>query len=165
MPAVRALAPDEAQLLRELRLRALTDSPDAFAATAEEERQRTALEWATRARDAAGDGDVVIYLAVDEQAPLGMAGASWFDRDRGIVQLWGMWVDPSCRGAGLGTRLVAAVREWSRAHGARFVRLGVIEGPREPTAFYERLGFVRTGEERPLARDAARLAFWMVRPA
>ena len=161
---VRAVRAGEAERLREVRLRALSESPDAFAASAEEEAAMPAQEWARRAADAADGRDTVIFLALAGDHVVGMAGGRRFDAERGVAQLWGMWVDPVCRGLGVGVALVVAVRAWASADGARFLRLGVLAGPREPTGFYERLGFVRTGEQRPYPKDPSRTVFWMARP-
>lgn len=59
-----------------------------------------------------------------------------------------LWVAASARGAGLGQRLLAAVRDEARAlWGAGFLRLAVHEDNARALAFYERIGFrTRTGE-------------------
>ncbi len=160
METIRTAVADDRLLLRELRLRALAESPAAFAATAEEEAGLPEDEWTRRA---AGDGDAVFVVLRGERG-VGMAGVRWFDAERGVATLWGMWVDPDLRGGGVGRRLVDAVRAWTREGGGRFVRLGVLDGSPGPMGFYERLGFVRVGE-RPYLRDPSRLAFWMARPA
>ena len=93
-----------------------------------------------------------------------MAAGGWYDRSRGIAHLWGMWVDPALRRLGIGDRLVAEVRGWAAGQGARFLRLGVITGDADPTGFYERLGFVRTGETGTLRRDPTRPVHYLARP-
>ena len=160
MAQIRPVGPGDEPLLRDLRLRALRADPQAFASTAAEEAELSDEEWASRAAAAEG----VVLIALQDGATVGMAGVRWFDGERRIASLWGMWVDPSVRGSGTGRELLVAVREWAAGHGGRFLRLGVLEGEREATGFYERLGFVRTGEERPFRRDPSRRAFWMVRP-
>jgi GNAT superfamily N-acetyltransferase len=37
----------------------------------------------------------------------------WFDRSAAIVQLWGLWVEPTARGKGLGRLLVDRVADGS----------------------------------------------------
>jgi len=47
-PAAHRFAPHEWRIYRDLRLRALADSPDAFGSTFERERDRPDAEWADR---------------------------------------------------------------------------------------------------------------------
>ena len=161
---VRGVCHGEDEGLRDLRLRALLDAPGAFAGTAEQESELPGSHWAELAAQSAAGESVAIFVAIEGERWVGMAAGRWFDHERGIAQLWGMWVDPGARGSGVGGRLVVAVREWAVSVGARFVRLGVIEGESDATAFYERLGFVRTGETRSLTRDPSVGAFFLVRP-
>jgi GNAT superfamily N-acetyltransferase len=159
--AIRAVRAGEGPRLRELRMRAMADAPRAFGATPEHECQQPDEHWLGLVD---GGEEVGVYVAIDGESWIGMAAGQWFERERGVVQLWGMWVEPARRGEGIGERLVACVRGWATTHGARFIRLGVIEeSPAIP--LYERLGFVLTGETKPLVRDPSVLAVYMARPA
>ncbi len=106
----------------------------------------------------------MIYVAIDRGRWVGMAAGGWYERERGVAQLWGMWVEPSMRGHGVGERLVARVRGWAAGRGGRFLRLGVLTADGDPTSFYERLGFVRTGEVATLRRDPRRPVHYLARP-
>lgn len=160
MITVRAVRSGEHEALRELRLRAMADAPEAFGASLDDERARPESEWVALAE---GGDDGVMFVAIDDDRWVGL-GAGRLDAERGIAHLWSMWVEPAHRGSGLGSRLVIAVRDWAAARGARFVRLGVV-GTSSAMAFYERLGFVDTGERKPLRRDPSLIAVYMVRPA
>ena len=164
MLTVRALRETDAQHLRALRLRALAESPEAFGSTLELERDHPDSHWSELARCSELADTVIVYVAVDDDRWLGMAAGRWYERERGIAGLWGMWVDPALRRLGVGERLVDAVRGWAAAHDARFLRLGVVTGEGDPTAFYERLGFVATGETGTLSRDRTRSFRYMARP-
>ena len=161
---VRAVGTADAVPLRALRVRALAESPDAFGATVADELKLTPDDCAQLIGRCQVADELAIYVALAGEAWVGMGGGRWFDRERGVAQLWGMWVDPAVRGRRLGERLVVAVRAWAADHGARFLRLGVASPPGDVIAFYERLGFVRTGEIRPLRRDPSRQAVYLVRP-
>src|SRR5919197_937326 len=113
---VRQLRTDETDLLRDIRLRALQDTPWAFGSTYAREREHTAERWAWFA----AQEDSVIYVALDGDTGVGMAGG--FVPEEGTVMLWGMWVDASARGHGLGRTLVEAVIAWARERGAELVR-------------------------------------------
>ena len=142
---VRQLRADEADALRELRLRALRDTPWAFSSSYERELGHGADWWELRARQ---DGDVV-YVAEDGGALVGMAGGFVAG---GAVQLWGMWVAPAARGKGAGRELVEAVLGWA---GERPVELEVTddERGRPAAALYRALGFAPNGERRRLQSD------------
>ncbi|MCV2873639.1 GNAT family N-acetyltransferase [Defluviimonas sp. WL0050] len=68
-----------------------------------------------------------------------------------------LWVAPSVRGARLGPRLLAAVRDDAAARaGCGFIRLAVYADNPRAVAFYERMGFeARSGEVGMIIADAA----------
>jgi GNAT superfamily N-acetyltransferase len=161
---IRRVRSHEADALRRLRLAALTDAPRAFAATVAQEAERPEREWRDLAARSEQGDTVVVCVAIDDGRWVGMAAGRWFARERGIAQLWGMWVAPACRRQGIGERLVSAVRAWAAGHGARFLRLGLIEELPELATFYERLGFAATGETIPLPREPSLTAIFLARP-
>ncbi len=163
MAAIRLVVAGDADRLRQLRLRALADSPDAFGSSLEEERAHPESEWADLARRSQSADELAVFVAIDGEQWVGMAAGRWYDRDERVAGLWGMWVDPAARGGGLGARLVAEVQAWAAARGARVLRLGAIAGDGDPGAFYERLGFQDTGETGTLRRDPARAFRYMAR--
>lgn len=59
-------------------------------------------------------------------------------------------VRPTRQGGGLGARLLATAEMWASTHWrARFVRMTVIVQRLELIAWYERRGYVQTGERQP----------------
>jgi GNAT superfamily N-acetyltransferase len=157
---VRAVRAGEGPRLRGLRMRAMADTPRAFGSTLQHEAEQSDEHWSVLADGGDENG---VYVAIDDDAWIGMAAGRWFERERRIVQLWGMWVEPGRRGERIGERLVGSVRGWATNHRAHFMRLGVMDAsPAIP--FYERLGFVLTGETKPLMRDPSVVAVYMARP-
>jgi|SRR5438105_6969462 len=147
--AVRRALPEDWRELRELRLRALADSPDAFLTTLDEARVRTDAEWREWV------GNTVIF--VDDEFT-GMAGG--FVQEDGIPMLIGMWVAPERRGTGLAEALARGVIDWARGLGAPRIVLWVMIGNAAAERFYERIGFVPTGVEADLRNGRDReLAF------
>lgn len=146
MTVIRRLRADEWQELRELRLRALADAPQAFAFTLGEAERQSDAEWRDAAhRGAAGDRQST-FVADEGGRFVGMAIGRFPDPDDPeLVNLIAMWVDPMARRKGLGTRLVNAVLRWAAERGARTVRLGVNESDERAVAFYRALGFKATG--------------------
>jgi ribosomal protein S18 acetylase RimI-like enzyme len=138
---------DEGALLRAVRLRALGDSPHAFAATLAEEQALSEPEWTARAAAAASGSAEIIVLAIGHTGHgLGMAGGR-VREEPGVISLWGMWVDPAARRGRLGARLVDAVGDWARTAGAHTFRLGVMDDAPAAVGFYERIGFTIVTEE------------------
>jgi ribosomal protein S18 acetylase RimI-like enzyme len=145
---VRALREDEVDLLRDVRLRALADSPWAFGSTYAREREHTPERWAWFA----AQNDSVIYVALDGESGVGMAGGFVPEEPPDTVQVWGMWVAPEARGHGIARTLLESVLGWARERGAASVRLVVTDHELAAPAaeLYRGLGFAPTGEREPL---------------
>jgi ribosomal protein S18 acetylase RimI-like enzyme len=58
-------------------------------------------------------------------------------------------VRPDRQDQQLGRRLLTAAEDYARSHGARSIRMTVIHQRETLIAWYERRGYVRTGEARP----------------
>jgi len=153
MIEVRTARPDEWRRVRDLRLRALADSPDAFGSTFERERSHAKRDWLRWISGWEG-GVNRLVVAVDGGAWIGMAvGSRTGDDDR--AHLYAMWVDPRSRRSGVGRRLVEAVLAWAGAEGATEIQLGATAINRAAVVFYERLGFADTGERHALREGSA----------
>jgi GNAT superfamily N-acetyltransferase len=134
---IRRVRPDEWRELRELRLDALRDAPDAFVTTYEQALAYPDDEW--RARTA-----WPTFVAVAGERLVGMA-TGWA-KAHGVAALVQMYVRPEARGTPVAERLVAAVLDWARGEGFARVELGVAEGNVRAERLYARCGFARTGE-------------------
>ena len=163
MVQVRRVRAGEGPQLRELRLRALRDTPHAFASSHRLEVAQPEAHWSELALASEKGQDAVVLVAMHDRRWIAMAASRWFDQEAGIAQLWGMWVEPAARGRGVGRTLVSAVASWAAARGAAVLRLGVTDPAAEVASFYEQLGFRRTGESRRLPPDGAVRAFFLVR--
>jgi ribosomal protein S18 acetylase RimI-like enzyme len=150
---VRRLRADEAEPLRELRLRALREDPGAFAETHEQALARPAEEWAAWAAS-------TVFVAIDGERWVGMVACR--PRD-GSTWLSGLWVHPSARGRGLGLRLIDAVADWAREHGCATIELSVTTNNAAAGALYARAGFAATGRRRPLPADPSRTEVFLIR--
>jgi predicted GNAT family acetyltransferase len=126
-------------VLRDVRLRALADSPDAFGSTLERELGLEEQEWRRRSV-----GPVWV-VEVDGRA-VAMAGT--FPND-GVLQVWGMWTDPAHRGRGHARALLDALVGQAVSEGSPVALHVNISNP-GARAFYESYGFVGTGELEPL---------------
>jgi ribosomal protein S18 acetylase RimI-like enzyme len=139
---IRRLEPREWKRYRDLRLRALLDTPDAFASTHAEQASLDDDYW----RGRAGDEESAIFVTADFSAM-----AIGFLRAPGKAGLVSMWVAPESRGRGLGSGLVERVVSWAEDIGADEVTLWANEQNAAALGLYERAGFAATGERKPLA--------------
>jgi GNAT superfamily N-acetyltransferase len=72
------------------------------------------------------------------------------NKGQGTAYLGMLSVDPALQAGGLGRQLIAAAEEWAAEHfHARRMEMTVIRQRAELIAYYERRGYVLTGEERP----------------
>jgi GNAT superfamily N-acetyltransferase len=147
MTTARVLGADDWPTWRDLRLRALRESPAAFGSTYARERGCTPDEW----REHLGGPDEVCVVAETADGPAGLAGA-YPDRP-GLLHVVAMCVDPAARGQGIAHLLLDAIDAWGRERGLR-LHLDVATGNDVARRSYERYGFVGTGETRPI-RDGS----------
>jgi ribosomal protein S18 acetylase RimI-like enzyme len=153
MVHVRRLTPDDAPVLRGIRLRALADTPENFGSLVAVEGAKPDADWRAWIRDrawfAAFDGDDAVALV-----------CGWPDEPEWLV--FSMWVAPQARGRGVAADLMDAVREAAGEAGAEAIGLHVFEGNDRARRVYERLGFVLTGESEVITgkgrRNRMRLA-------
>ena len=155
---LRRVGPEEAEPLRELRLRALREDPGAFAETFEEGRARPLGEWASWAAD---DSRVIVVAIVGERW-VGMVACRLLDE--ASTWLTALWVDPVVRGTGLGVRLIEAAAGWARERGRATIELSVTTNNTAAAALYARAGFTETGRRRPLPADPSRTEVFLRRP-
>jgi GNAT superfamily N-acetyltransferase len=160
-PAVRVLSADEWRLYRDLRLRALADSPDAFGSTLAEESGRLGTEWARRLASSADSRVNLPMVAEVRGEPIGLAWGRIDTSAPDVAMLYQMWVAPTHRGVGAGRMLLEAVIAWARVRNTSSLDLGVTCGDSPARRLYERAGFKPMGEPQPLRPGSKLLAQWM----
>lgn len=149
-------------LFRDVRLRALRDTPSAFGSTYASEAQLSDAEWLQRAERWNGERGIG-FLAVDGTGGCGIAGSFLDEHDATKAHLISMWTAPTHRRQGVGTRLIAAIADWAREHGVQRLVLMVTSSNDQAVEFYRRLGFTFTGRTEPYPNDAALLEYEMVK--
>lgn len=159
----RVMAGDGTRI-RELRLRALREDPYAFSASFEHVKDYPPETWEELATHSELGQRSVVFVAVDDDGWVGMAGGYVSDDNPSMAGLWGMWVAPVARRRGLGRRLVEAIVDWARTQGASRLDLSVSERAKAAAALYRRLGFAPTGEQQPLASDPRVTEIALTRP-
>jgi RimJ/RimL family protein N-acetyltransferase len=140
---LRRLGPEDASAYREIRLEALADSPHNFSSTLENEQDQPLDQFATRLAD-----DFVLGAFSGSQL-VGVAGFYVQPRPkhRHKGMLWGMYVRPDYRAAGIGRQLVEAIIAHARPH-VELLQLFVVSDNAPARRLYARLGFVEYGIER-----------------
>ena len=142
------LVADDWQTYRAIRLAMLQESPSAFGGTHDEAAGNNERVWRQRLTDN------VVLLARMGRTPAGSAMYSVFGAtDPGDCSLFGMWVDPGFRRAGVGRILVDSVLAQARAAGKRRVVLHVVADNTGAIGLYQRAGFVATGRSVPYPHD------------
>jgi ribosomal protein S18 acetylase RimI-like enzyme len=139
---IRFLTHDDAAEYWKLRLEALPRDPEAFGSSAEEHQSLSREQ--VRARLGSGEGEFFVAGAIDGGCLLGMAG---FSREKGPKKrhkawVWGVYVTPEKRRAGLGRRIMDAVLKRGAAiEGVEQVLLSVAHTQAAASALYRALGF------------------------
>jgi GNAT superfamily N-acetyltransferase len=153
---VELITPNEWQRLRAIRLRALTESEHAFGGTLEAESIETETAW--RAKFEKND---FLIASVD-----GVDGAMMYvetlNGDFGAT-CWvgGCWSDPQFRGKGLMRAMFTFVDQQEKDW--KIQGLGVWTDNYKAIAAYEKLGFVKMGEDTESTRKPGKFYQRMIR--
>jgi ribosomal protein S18 acetylase RimI-like enzyme len=160
--SVRRVEPDDAHLLRTVRLAALKDAPAAFESTHAAEAIRSDQGWVDRAVAGSTGSGRATFFAEESGVVVGLVGGNREDESDGLVELVSMWVAPRFRRRGVGRALIEAVITWAETDGAE-VALWVTCGNTPATNLYQSMGFLSTGEQKSLPSDPSKTEARMVR--
>lgn len=143
---IRELSLLDWEKIRDVRSRALADSPDAMWPYGPE-REWTEREWAPLfdgarwlVAESAGEIVAVLRSAPDRESP----------RSR---RLESIWVDPAHRRRRVFTSMLRTIVEMEAARGVEHLWLWVIDNNDVARKAYEQLGFEQTGDPKPLPPD------------
>jgi GNAT superfamily N-acetyltransferase len=152
---IRRLESHQVSLHREVRLRALRDSPESFAETAEEAEERPLSYWEDLTRSVTELARHAMFLACEGGAVLGSTYGLRGRDSRDAARIGGTWVDPSYRRRGVGRALLQAALSWAREQGFRRVGLWAPAASHAALSLYRQAGFKETERRQPLRTDAA----------
>ena len=147
---IRTLEPHEWPAYREIRLRSLADSPDAFCSTLADEQNRSPDLWAARLSAAAVSGRDAPFVAELSGAVVGLLWAQLDAVNPAVANLFQVWVAPESRGLGVAAGLLQQAIAWAASRNASLVQLSVTSGDTAAVRLYRRAGFQVVGA--PLAR-------------
>jgi ribosomal protein S18 acetylase RimI-like enzyme len=147
MVSVHEVTADEWELMRDVRLAALLETPYAFGSTYAREAAFTEEQW----RGRISDRSVTFFAYLPENPePAGLVGVYVPD---GVADVVSMWVRPSARGNGVGEALIGATADWAKARDHAAILLWVTESNTPARKLYDRCGFALTGERQPLPSE------------
>lgn len=144
---IESMTAAEWKRVREIRLRALADTPDAFAILLADEEKEPPEHWQRRLASPLAVTFVAVEVAEDgrRRRDVGLVVGAGYEGAPDAAGLYAMWVDPSVRGLRIGRELVGAVCAWAKGLGRRRVLLDVADANAPAIRLYEACGFERTG--------------------
>ena len=160
--SIRRIRPEDGLVLRDLRLRAIADAPDAFGQPLEEARRQPQREWDRNARQSSHGNSRTWLIAESESRTVGLVQGR--KRRPRTLLLFSMWVDPRDRRLGVGRDLIDRLEDWARGWNGSETILWVLAVNAPAIEFYRDLGFeiVREGRD---AESGARFGALAMRRA
>lgn len=152
---VRPALPDELERLKEVRLRALLDSPGAFGSRYDDEADRDPASWLPWVAEGA------TFVGEDGEDWHGLVAVFSEQDDPSACHIISMWVSPSRRRAGLGRDLIDAAVRWAIDRGADKVTLGVVEDNDSAVRLYTNAGFRPNGSREPHRSNPSKTIVFM----
>lgn len=142
---IRRVEVDDWQTWRQIRLRSLAESPEAFRSTFAEESSQPADWWERRVRVSTAGPNNALWLATLDGEPAGIL-SSRVDPDSKVMTAEAVWVAPEARGQGVAEELLRSAMAWAKEAGARRAELWVNQGNSATRSLYRRAGFRPTTE-------------------
>lgn len=149
---LRRIRAGEGPALREIRLRALAESPSAFGSTLAREQAFDQALWASRARESSAGSAAATFVVEDASGDwLGLVTVLGPTHeaadDPTCAKLVSMWIAPEARRQGIAQKLVQAAVEFATKIGAQALCLAVTRSSTAARQLYEKFGFVPALEE------------------
>ena len=155
--SARAL-PEQWRRVADLRIKAISESPQWFASNFEKEQTRSEAEW----RALLADFYWIIYTC--EEKDVGIMTVEKADPIRGTDSwLSGCWIEPELRGKGIMKKMIERLDEICRKEGWNSQGLGVWPNNEVAISAYTKSGFAKQGEPKPSRSKPGQLYQMMVR--
>jgi GNAT superfamily N-acetyltransferase len=145
--AIAELSDGDWQILREMRLASLEESPKAFWASLPAEAAHSQDEWTGFLRAA------VWLVASSGTDRVGIVGILNRPESPNESEVIGMWIAPQARRRRVADNLLSACDRWARSRQLRALTLWIVEDNHSAKELYTRHGYVLTGETMRLPRD------------
>ena len=141
--SVRVLDESEWSLYRDIRLRALTESPRSFTATLADEADRDEQFWRDRMTRS------YRLLAERGELPQGIVSLGPDEQDPAQAEVFGLYVVPEARSTGVSWRLVEATADLAIQAGYTQLYYWVGTDNARAIGFGKNFGFLTTDRRRP----------------
>ena len=142
---IRQIHKEDWQRLRDVRLRALAQAPEAYLETHAKASTFPDELWIERATP----DDEGCSFVVERDSRFDGLVSCFVANDPATVFLIAMWVAAELRGTGVANGLVARVVDWARDHRAERVCLSVEPDNERAARLYEKYGFAETTNPPP----------------
>jgi len=139
--STRRIKETDSFLFRELRLRALKDSPEAFMSSYESALSRSPASWREQVELSSMGSMRTTLLAFDAGRAVGIVAAYQIESSPSVAEILQVWVDPNYRGRGIALTLFQDVIAWATSNGYLKLIATIHKENAEVVEFYERLGF------------------------
>src|SRR5579859_2884044 len=145
---VRRLEKEQVHVLRDLRLRALSDAADLLDMTFAESASQPARYWEEFAGSITDVRSGAMLVAFDDSVSIGcvytLCDSGW----RGFGRICGMWVEPIWRRRGVGRAMLQEIINWALHRELKVLQLWAPETP-AALGLYGQAGFRATGNTAP----------------
>jgi ribosomal protein S18 acetylase RimI-like enzyme len=143
---IREAQPSDAVQYRELRLKALQDTPTAFSADYQANLNQPMSHWENRLRP---DEYGRIFFAEHAGTLIGMTGVlqRQSPKTRHNADIYSVYVQLEWRGLRIAEKLIEACVGWAKARDVNILKLGVTTSNISALHLYERCGFIIYGTE------------------
>ena len=146
MITCRRATRNDVALFREVRLRALSDSPDGYGSTYEAALKRDQRSWQKQLCSTTSGDLRNTQFAFEGNDCIGIA-ALYREPSAPSGDIIMMWVDPRYRGSGAASSMIGNLLFWAKDSGFTAVSLNVTDTNARAIKFYENQGFHDTGEK------------------
>lgn len=134
-------------------LEALQNDPQAFGSSYKEWSQFSDEKWQERPKNP----NTIILTAEVKNKLVGMV-AVYFDTTKQVAEIWGMYVNRSCRGKGIGKKLMQTLLKKIENNPRNAIKIKLMVNPEQESAvkLYESLGFQTVGRKEYTLGDGKR---------
>jgi ribosomal protein S18 acetylase RimI-like enzyme len=158
---IRRIQKNDAQIIRDLGVAALTDAPYAFGAKLEDVLKEPFEKFAAAARHSESDTSTS-FIAFSEAEPIGTIGA-YFEQPSQRAFICSLWVKGSHRGGVISQRLLQTAIEWLPERGAQECYAWVSDINKRAISFYIKHQFLNSGCSQPLPSNPENLEHLYIR--
>jgi len=146
---IRKLDVSEFEKFRDLRIKALLDSPTAFSQFYEKYDDETDAKWRKWLEASVTEEKSVMLFALEEDNAVGMAGAIFDDNPKTmhVAELFGVFVDKDYRSKGISSTLMQSLFDkLIERGGITKIKLAVNNEQKAAINLYSKFGFKKVGQ-------------------